>query len=137
MREILSGQGRAKFGVTVTLRCLVSGRLETRVVSGPPRAGLQELAAELDARTDGVWVVQVYSTPQTICNDLVRGHDHDPAGTTGGPPENVSLGQIGRLDLCAPELLGRQEPANDRRTTRALRKQAERLAAFAIRERAA
>ena len=128
-RAIFGGPTRATFGITVTLRCLATGNVETRHITGPPRAALQELAAELDARTDGVWVVQVYSTPQTIYNDLVRGHDYDPTRADCKLPEWIALGQIGRHDLCAPELLG--HAADGRvasRSKAALRRQAERLA---------
>ena len=134
MRDILGGAGRDRYGVTVMLHCLASGRTEARVCDGPPRVALRELAAELDARTDGVWVVQTYSTPTTIYNDLVRGRGHDPfesvRGATG-MPEAVALGQIGRLDLCAPELLSRDLRRNGAHVERALRRQAERLAAYA------
>ena len=134
VKEILGGNTRATYGITVFLRELASGRQEARVVSGPPKAGLLELAAELDARTDGVWVVQTYSTPTTIYNDLARGRGHDPFETgrgATGMPEAVALGQIGRLDLCAPALLSRDLRRNGARGERALRRQAERLAAFA------
>ena len=130
-KDILGGEGRAKYGATIFLRCLVTGREEVRPVESPLMLGLRDLAAELDGRTDGVWIVQTYSTPQTIYDDLVRGHDRNTQTRGAGFIENMVLGKIGRLDLCAPELLAKFERASDMRTTRALRKQEARMVAYA------
>ena len=156
-----NGAQRARFGCTMTFRCLATGDVVTRRVEGlsplwqkrrarsadPTRgriaAGMgsfedasKGLLRYMRGKTDRVWVVQAYSSPETVYRDIARGRGHDPRGFANSMPELLILGKLKEYRMAAPELFGstslRKNDAMPKLQV-ALLDQARRLGAYAER----
>lgn len=154
----MNGETRARYGYTITFRCLATGDLVTRRVEGlapiwtkrrvrPADVSRRRLADSMQTledatrdllrymrgKQDRVWVIQSFSSPQTIYNDLQRGRDHDPRQFPYSMPETDVVARMGEYNMVAPELLGSVDVREDDQRPKGLEavaQQAKRLLAF-------
>lgn len=97
---------RDEAGVIATLVDVDSGATTSFHVPGLARDAIRVAAARCDAM-GATWKVRSLSTPRTVLRDLrdARGSLRSNGFAAQVTPEPTLLGQVGRHDLLAPELV--------------------------------
>lgn len=98
-RNLLSSAERKRFGCTVTVVEMGSGRTDCLWGTGPVFEVLQEIVDAIDAR-EGDWKIRCISTPETVYSDIRGGRSIKPTALV----EHRYLSEVGRPDLLEPRM---------------------------------